>query len=100
MHIQLETSQVRLQLQRLPYHKNDTLQAWDAADSYLLQHLVQQDIPPLDSHIVIINDGFGALALGLQAEQMGLDGLVQGMGRADAQVLNHDSHRHDLLWVE
>lgn len=69
MHIQLETPQVRLQLQRLPYRKNDTLQAWDAADSYLLQHLAEQDVPPLDSHIVIVNDGFGALALGLQAYQ-------------------------------
>lgn len=69
MHTQFETPHVRLQLKRLPYRKNDTLQAWDAADSYLLQHLVQQDVPPLDSHIVIVNDGFGALALGLQAYQ-------------------------------
>lgn len=63
----LETPQNRLHLQRLPYRKNDTLQAWDAADSYLLHHLTQQDLPTLDSQIAILNDGFGALALGLQA---------------------------------
>lgn len=68
MHTQFETPQARLKLQRLPYRKNDTLQAWDAADSYLLQHLAEQDVPP-DSHITIVNDSFGALALGLQAYQ-------------------------------
>lgn len=66
MQTQLELPQARLQLQRLPHRKHDTLQAWDAADSYLLQHLAQQDIPPAGSQLVVVNDSFGALALGMQ----------------------------------
>ncbi|MCQ8128250.1 methyltransferase [Methylomonas rivi] len=54
-----------LQLRRLPYRKNDVLQAWDAADNYLLSYLANEDVPAAGSRITILNDGFGALALAL-----------------------------------
>ncbi|MBS4051124.1 MAG: methyltransferase [Methylomonas sp.] len=54
-----------LQLRRLPYRKNDVLQAWDAADNYLLSYLASEDVPAAGSRITILNDGFGALALAL-----------------------------------
>lgn len=56
--------QGRFQLQRLPMRNNDLLRAWDAADEYLL-HQLAEDPPPDDANIVILNDAFGALSLGL-----------------------------------
>jgi 23S rRNA (guanine1835-N2)-methyltransferase len=91
MHTQLETPQAQLKLQRLPYRKDDTLQAWDAADSYLLHHLAQQEVPPVGSQITIVNDSFGALALGLQAYQPAAISdsyLSQQATRINAQLNN------------
>ncbi len=51
-----------LTLNRLPTSR--TLQAWDAADEYLLTLLAEQDGA---SPIVVVNDNFGALALGASA---------------------------------
>ena len=52
-------------LHRLPLRKQEQLQAWDAADDYLLRHLAERESPALGSHIVICNDSFGALAVAL-----------------------------------
>ncbi len=60
-----EIPQGRFELKRLPLRKNELLQAWDAADEYLLRHLAEQDRPPLGTNIVILNDSFGALAVAL-----------------------------------
>ncbi|MGR5064350.1 methyltransferase [Photobacterium sp. DNB22_13_2] len=50
-------------LQRYPARNNDTLQAWDAADEYLINHVKEADIT-LDPArpILILNDSFGALS--------------------------------------
>lgn len=61
----LETPQGRFELRRSPYRKNDDLRAWDAADEYLLSHLAADEQPPTGCGIVILNDGFGALAVAL-----------------------------------
>lgn len=53
-----------LQLQRIPLRQKETLQAWDAADEYLLNHLNEQNLSS-DSKILICNDNFGALSLNL-----------------------------------
>lgn len=65
MQTEFESPQGSLQLKRLPYRKNDVLQAWDAADSYLLNHLANEDVPAAGSRLTILNDSFGALALAL-----------------------------------
>ncbi|PSW19621.1 methyltransferase domain-containing protein [Photobacterium sanctipauli] len=52
-----------LQLCRYPVRDNDPLQAWDAADEYLINHVQEQDLN-LDPTrpILILNDSFGALS--------------------------------------
>lgn len=64
---QLTTPHSSVTLLRYPVLKKDTLRAWDAADEYLLQHL--NDLLDKESSnkkpILIINDNFGALTLGL-----------------------------------
>ena len=69
MQTECDLPQGRLKLRRLPYRKNDVLQAWDAADQYLLNHLAQQDTPAPDAQITILNDSFGVLTLALQAHR-------------------------------
>lgn len=60
----LETPFARLDLIRQPEQANEPLQAFDAADEYLLAHLHEQGLPP-DARVLVLNDGFGALAASL-----------------------------------
>ncbi|MHC6227519.1 methyltransferase [Pseudomonas sp. X10] len=53
-----------LDLIRQPEQANDPLQAFDAADQYLLEHLVAQ-APAADCKVLVLNDSFGALAISL-----------------------------------
>ncbi|MEX3073841.1 methyltransferase [Vibrio alginolyticus] len=50
-----------LNLHRYPKRSNETLQAWDAGDEYLINHVEELALPD-NQHIVVINDNFGALA--------------------------------------
>ncbi len=52
-------------LERFPQQKNHNLQAWDAADQYLLEHLYEQHTELKNKNILIFNDAFGALTLSL-----------------------------------
>lgn len=51
----------KLDLYRFPKRSNETLQAWDAGDEYLINHITEA---PLSSgqNILILNDSFGALS--------------------------------------
>ena len=50
-----------LRLRRMPLRKDDRLQAWDAADEYLLERCREViDVRPNPS-LLIVNDSFGAL---------------------------------------
>jgi 16S rRNA (guanine1207-N2)-methyltransferase len=52
---------------RYPPTRNATLRAWDAADELLLSHLAEvMDERPV-SHVVIVNDAFGALTVAIAA---------------------------------
>ncbi|MEH2920533.1 23S rRNA (guanine(1835)-N(2))-methyltransferase RlmG [Samsonia erythrinae] len=63
--LELETS--NLTLVRYPQvADNSALQAWEAADEYLLRELGTMEIAP--GPRLIFNDAFGALACGLQAQ--------------------------------
>lgn len=55
-----------LDLLRQPEQANDPLQAFDAADEYLLEHLAEQALPA-DTRVLVLNDSFGALAISVQA---------------------------------
>ena len=54
-----------LVLHRHPRRRNETLQAWDSADEYLINHFNENEFSKYitdDSRLLIINDGFGALS--------------------------------------
>ncbi len=61
----LEVPQGRFQLKRLPRRTLEKLQAWDAADEYLLHYLADQELPAPNAQVTLLNDSFGALALAL-----------------------------------
>ncbi|AVE08183.1 50S rRNA methyltransferase [Pseudomonas palleroniana] len=57
----------QLDLIRQPEQHNDPLQAFDAADEYLLDYLAQQQ-PAAATRVMVLNDSFGALAASLQGQ--------------------------------
>ncbi|WP_417777689.1 methyltransferase [Stutzerimonas xanthomarina] len=63
----LETPYARLDLVRQPEQPNEPLQAFDAADEYLLAQLHDQGLPA-STRVLILNDSFGALACALAAQ--------------------------------
>jgi 23S rRNA (guanine1835-N2)-methyltransferase len=58
-----------LNLRRYPLRKHETLQAWDAADELLLQHL-SENSPPRTAKLLTLNDSFGALTSALQGTDL------------------------------
>ena len=58
------TAFAQLELLRQPQQPNEPLQAFDAADEYLLNHLHSQTLTA-DSRVLLLNDSFGALACSL-----------------------------------
>ncbi|MFW9269786.1 methyltransferase [Pseudomonas sp. NR3] len=60
----LDTPFAQLDLIRQPEQPNEPLQAFDAADEYLLAHLAEQQ-PGAETRVLVLNDGFGALAASL-----------------------------------
>ncbi|WP_134676940.1 methyltransferase [Ectopseudomonas khazarica] len=60
----LDTPFASLDLLRQPHQPNEPLQAFDAADEYLLNHLYEQGIQA-DTRVLLLNDSFGALACSL-----------------------------------
>ncbi len=71
---ELTVPQGNFAMQRYPVREKEALRAWDAADEFLLHFLAGdidsdltngQELPELRGKNVVINDGFGALTLGL-----------------------------------
>ena len=60
----LDSPFAQLDLIRQPEQHNDPLQAFDAADEYLLSYLAEQQ-PHAATRVLILNDSFGALAASL-----------------------------------
>ena len=58
------TSFAQLDLLRYPEQNNSPLQAFDAADEYLLKHLSNCQLPD-NARVLILNDSFGALTASL-----------------------------------
>ncbi|NYH09805.1 methyltransferase [Pseudomonas moraviensis] len=63
----LDTPFAQLDLIRQPEQQNEPLQAFDAADEYLLNHLAEQNLPT-DTRVLVLNDSFGALAISLSGK--------------------------------
>lgn len=66
---QLSTAFGQYRLNRYPLRKKELLQAWDAADEYLLNHLAEEGIVTPGSKILVVNDGFGAVTVSLAKMQ-------------------------------
>ena len=49
---------------------NRSLQAWDAADEYIISYLAQQDLDKPKQKILIFNDNFGAITCNLTEHQV------------------------------
>ncbi|WP_347902136.1 methyltransferase [Pseudomonas purpurea] len=60
----LDTAFAQLDLIRQPEQQNEPLQAFDAADEYLLNYLAEQQ-PTAATRVLVLNDSFGALAASL-----------------------------------
>ncbi len=60
----LTTPYAQLNLKRFPESANNSLQAFDAADEYLLQHLSSLQLSS-NANCLVLNDSFGALAASL-----------------------------------
>ena len=61
-----------LVLHRHPRIKNETLQAWDSADEYLINYFSENELQKQlaeNEQILLVNDSFGALTCYLQAYQ-------------------------------
>ena len=69
MEIHLKAPQGDFELLRWPKRSDELLRAWDAADEYLLDHLVEELAKKsefkTDIKILILNDSFGALSVAL-----------------------------------
>lgn len=80
-----------LRLRRYPHRPNTPLQAWDAADQYLLNTLADAAINHV--HPLIISDGFGALALALKERHPTLvsDSHLTHRGVRENQALNPET---------
>ncbi|XAW89178.1 methyltransferase [Vibrio sp. CDRSL-10 TSBA] len=61
MKTELSLHERHLTLSRFPPRNNETLQAWDAGDEYLINYVEDSGLPA-DSHILVLNDSFGALS--------------------------------------
>jgi 16S rRNA G1207 methylase RsmC len=74
-------------LKRYPERKNDLLQAWDSADTLILEHL--NGIPLDGKRILIVNDAFGALSCAL----VGLNFTVYTDSYLSAQAIRLNSEK-------
>ena len=61
----LAAPQGEYELRRFPHREPEHLRAWDAADEYLLAHLDEAGLVGASASVLILNDGFGALAVAL-----------------------------------
>lgn len=62
----MDVPQGSFSLVRHPVRPHERLRAWDAADEYVLEFLFDSPLP-VDPSMVLVNDGFGALAVALSS---------------------------------
>lgn len=93
---------------RYPIRKNETLQGWDSADELALSHIKSLDLT--DKKILVVNDQFGALSVGLEGFNFDsyTDSFVSSMGilqNSDQKVhplkdLNELKGPYDLVLIQ
>jgi 16S rRNA (guanine1207-N2)-methyltransferase len=65
--MRLTAPQGEFKLNRSPFGDPPNLQAWDAADEYLLDYLDSEYRPSAGTNVLVLNDSFGALACALSS---------------------------------
>ena len=58
-------------LLRYPHARDKNLRAWDAADEFVLQYIVQEKLLATVSSLLLVNDAFGGLTIPLSAYMCG-----------------------------
>jgi 16S rRNA (guanine1207-N2)-methyltransferase len=96
----LRVPQGQFKLSRYPQTKKETLQAWDAADEYLLQYLDNNHLPTAGSNILIVNDSFGALSVALATHKptMLSDSWLAHQGTRSNLATNNIPHKSVTLF--
>ncbi|WP_163390333.1 methyltransferase [Enterovibrio norvegicus] len=89
----LQIESLALALRRYPIQKNETLQAWDAADEYLIEHVKGLALPP-QSRVLILNDGFGALTCWALAQQFNVTAVNDSL--LSQQSIEKNLEENDL----
>ena len=82
----------QLDLIRQPHQPNEPLQAFDAADEYLLNHLHEKGLQA-QHRVLLLNDGFGALACSLAGHAQVIS---SGDSHLGAMALNANLARNSL----
>jgi 23S rRNA (guanine1835-N2)-methyltransferase len=88
----LTTAFAQLDLIRQPDQPNEPLQAFDAADEYLLAYLAEQNLPA-SARVLVLNDSFGALAISLRGK---VEVITSGDSYLGALGLEKNLVRNDL----
>lgn len=100
MKTQLSLFDRQLQLHRYPpQHQNETLQAWDSTDEYLIEHITSEWDPQELTGMQILNDEFGALSCWFSSAKPGSygDSFVSNKGcKYNAQQNQIDSEQITL----
>ena len=89
----------QFQLKRFPEWHDVNLQAWDAADEYLLNHLGELALPD-NASVLIVNDSFGALACGLHRHRLAWYADSYVSRQATGQNLEANQLTPDIEWPE
>ena len=77
-------------LNRFPIRKKEKLRAWDAADEYVLHHLVENKLLKKDIALFIVNDNFGGLSIPLHEHNpvVSTDSFLSMQGIAENRAFN------------
>ena len=90
----LTTPFAQLDLIRQPEQSDEPLQAFDAADEYLLNHVAEQGVT-LQTRVLVLNDSFGALATTLAPHATVFSSTDSYLG---AQALEKNLVRNGLTY--
>lgn len=87
-----------LRLQRYPDYQREQLRAWDAADEYLLNHISEHKLVEKNTCALIVNDAFGALILGIKAQEAeaSIHGVNDSFSARQGLLANAEINNLDL----
>ena len=77
MKTELNIHERSLTLHRFPKRSNETLQAWDAGDEYLINHVEELALPPVKIHCSVLAEDAVKAAINDYRKKNGLPELVQ-----------------------